>query len=426
MGLFNLGKKDEYGRQRRVEHRGRHLRASRTGGVALRAQAKAAGVNVTANTSTGFRVSGTPMTNTQVALQNGRFVLRGRYGDGPTKLNVSKTGATVSTRNALGSFNWIKPNRSSAKVAGVQVHGRNAAFLQMIYMLFVGLAMAVQVLIQALVVLFRLGVLLGGIVYRLALATPYAVAVTKRRFRNWRLARRVSQGMEGLEPPTSAWTQEALIAGTALVLVAWGRERDPDEVAQAMQERVASNAETWPVLASATEDLAAVAARLQEVQDNDDEQRREAPPMVMAALAQRMTEKAPEHTVSETILQADELALEDGDRTQRQEALIEIYADFAGIRFQEPEEVASATNATQSQPESAGGNRGPAPAAHDAYVALNTATEQELQNIPHLGSERARELITMRPITDLNQLTAINGIGATRLDDIRDYGVTLD
>ena len=155
MGLFNLGSKDEYGRQRRVEHRGRHLRASRTGGVALRAQAKAAGVNVTANTSTGFRVSGTPMTNTQVALQNGRFVLRGRYGDGPTKLNVSKTGATVSTRNALGSFNWIKPNRSSAKIAGVQVRGQNAALLQVIYMLFVGLAMAVQVLIQALVLVFR-------------------------------------------------------------------------------------------------------------------------------------------------------------------------------------------------------------------------------------------------------------------------------
>ena len=128
MGLFNLGKKDEYGKQRRIEHRGRHLRASRTGGMALRAQAKAAGVNVTANTSTGFRVSGTPMKNTQVALQNGRFVLRGRYGSGPTKLNVSKTGATVSTRNELGSFNWIKPNRSSAKVAGIQVRGKNAAY----------------------------------------------------------------------------------------------------------------------------------------------------------------------------------------------------------------------------------------------------------------------------------------------------------
>lgn len=252
------------------------------------------------------------------------------------------------------------------------------------------------------------------------------MAVTKRRFRNWRLARRVSEGVEDLEPPVNAWTQEALIAGTALVLVAWGRGRDPEEVAQAMQERVASNAETWFVLASAREDFASVAARLQRLQDNDAEQRADASPMVMAALAQRMAGKAPEHTVSETILQADELALEDGDRTQLQEALIEIYADFAGIRFQEPEEVASATNALQSQPDSADGNEWAEPAVHGAHVALNTATEQELQNIPHLGPERARELITMRPITDLNELTAIKGIGAARLDDIRDYGVTLD
>ena len=80
----------------------------------------------------------------------------------------------------------------------------------------------------------------------------------------------------------------------------------------------------------------------------------------------------------------------------------------------------------KASPSQLGGNRGPAPAAHGAYVVLNTATEQELQNVPHLGPERARELISMRPITDLNQQTAINGIGATRLDDIGDYGVTLD
>ncbi len=73
MRFLNLGKKDEYGRQRRIEHRGRYLRASRTGGVALRAQAKAAGVNFTANTSRGFRVGTTPLKNTQVAFQNGRF-----------------------------------------------------------------------------------------------------------------------------------------------------------------------------------------------------------------------------------------------------------------------------------------------------------------------------------------------------------------
>ena len=86
----------------------------------------------------------------------------------------------------------------------------------------------------------------------------------------------------------------------------------------------------------------------------------------------------------------------------------------------------SASNATERQSDSAGGNAGAKPAPHSANVALNRATEQELQNVPHLGPERACELIALRPITDLSQLTAINGIGATRLDDIRDYGVTLD
>ncbi|MFO8241481.1 MAG: hypothetical protein R6T90_10865, partial [Dissulfuribacterales bacterium] len=129
MGFLNVGKKDEYGKQRRIEHRGKYLRASRTGGVALRAQAKALGANLTANTTHGFRVSTTPLKNTQVALQNGRFVLRGRYSHGPFHFNLSKTGVSASTRNQLGSFNWVKPNRSSAKIFGVQLRGRKAANL---------------------------------------------------------------------------------------------------------------------------------------------------------------------------------------------------------------------------------------------------------------------------------------------------------
>ncbi|MFB4203565.1 hypothetical protein KBTX_03068 [wastewater metagenome] len=82
--MFNIGRNDSYGRQRRIEHRGRHLRASRTGGIALRAQMKAAGLTLTGNTARGVRVSMTPARNTQVALQNGRFILRGRYGSGPS------------------------------------------------------------------------------------------------------------------------------------------------------------------------------------------------------------------------------------------------------------------------------------------------------------------------------------------------------
>ncbi|MFW5828076.1 MAG: hypothetical protein ACOCU4_08285, partial [Alkalispirochaeta sp.] len=66
--MFNIGKKDEYGRQRRIEHRGKYLRASRTGGVSLRAQTKAAGLNITGNTSHGIRVSTRIAKGTNVAV----------------------------------------------------------------------------------------------------------------------------------------------------------------------------------------------------------------------------------------------------------------------------------------------------------------------------------------------------------------------
>lgn len=160
--MFNIGKTDQYGRQKRIEHRGKYLRASRTGGVSLRAQTKAAGLNVTGKTRRGIRVSTRAAKRTNVAVQNGRFTLRGRYGKGPTKLNLSKSGMSVSNRNALGTFNWTNPNRSSAKIAGVQMHGKKAANLQLIYllmMLVVNLvklgAMLVMWLAQAMVVIGR-------------------------------------------------------------------------------------------------------------------------------------------------------------------------------------------------------------------------------------------------------------------------------
>lgn len=267
MGLFNFGQKDQYGRQRRIEHRGRFLRASRTGGVALRAQAEAAGVNVTANTSEGFRVSSTPLENTQIALQNGRFVLRGRYGSGPTKLNVSKTGATVSTRNALGSFNWIKPNRSSAKVAGVQVRGKNAAYLQGIYMLFVGAAMAFKFLVQLLVLVLQLAVVLGDMIYRLALATPYAWAVLKRRFRNGQLRRRLAEGSAKTNPPIDEWSSQQQVAGVVLVLVGWGQGQRLSETLDSIEGHLVRSQEC-PLLANTLEHLNPMAERLETARED--------------------------------------------------------------------------------------------------------------------------------------------------------------
>lgn len=142
--MFGIGEKDSDGRQKRIEHRGRNLRVSRTGGVAVREQIRVAGVNITANSKHGARVSARVAKGTNAGFQNGKFRLRGRYGKGPTKFNLSKSGVSVSTKNALGTFNLMKPNRSSVKLGGVQFRGKNAATIQMVYAVFALAAFAVK------------------------------------------------------------------------------------------------------------------------------------------------------------------------------------------------------------------------------------------------------------------------------------------
>ncbi|ARU01894.1 hypothetical protein [Yoonia vestfoldensis] len=140
--MFGLGKKDEDGKQVRIEHRGKYTRASRTGGVAVRAEKKVGPVNLTANSSKGLRASTRIANGTRVALQNGRFQLIGRWRSGPLGFNLSKTGVSASVKNKAGTFNFLKPQYSSFKLAGIQLRGRKAAELQMIYMLIMAVVFA--------------------------------------------------------------------------------------------------------------------------------------------------------------------------------------------------------------------------------------------------------------------------------------------
>ena len=133
MSLFGLGRKDKQGKQVRIEHRGKFTRASRTGGVALRAEKKLGRVNVTASTSKGIRLSTKATKNVRVALQSGHFRLIGRWKSGPWGFNLSKTGVSASYKNKMGTFNFLKPQYSSFKFAGIQLRGRNAAQFQLSY-----------------------------------------------------------------------------------------------------------------------------------------------------------------------------------------------------------------------------------------------------------------------------------------------------
>jgi len=154
--MFGIGEKDSDGRQKRIEHRGRHLRVSRSGGVAVREQIRIAGVNITANSKHGARVSTRITKGTNAGFQNGSFRLRGRYGKGPTKLNLSKSGISASTKTAIGTFNWMKPNRSSVKIGGVQIRGKNAAAIQMVYAIFALAAFVVQAAVVLIVFLAQM------------------------------------------------------------------------------------------------------------------------------------------------------------------------------------------------------------------------------------------------------------------------------
>ena len=141
--MVGISKKDEDGKQVRIEHRGKDTRASRTGGVAVRGEKKVGPVNLTANSSKGLRASTRIANGTRVALQNGRFQLIGRWRAGPLGFNLSKTGVSASVKNKAGTFNFLKPQYSSFKFAGVQLRGKKAAQLQIIYMLIMAAVFAV-------------------------------------------------------------------------------------------------------------------------------------------------------------------------------------------------------------------------------------------------------------------------------------------
>jgi hypothetical protein len=107
------------------------------------------------------RASSRIANGTRVALQNGRFQLIGRWRAGPLGFNLSKTGVSGSLKNGAGSFNFVKPQYSSFKMAGLHLRGQKAANLQIAYMLVTGaLFLAALTLRFALAVAWLL--VLGG------------------------------------------------------------------------------------------------------------------------------------------------------------------------------------------------------------------------------------------------------------------------
>ncbi len=404
MSFLNIGKKDEYGRQTRIEHRGRFLRASRTGGVALRAQAKAAGVNFTGNTAHGIRVSTTPVRDTQVAFQNGRFILRGRYGRGPTKLNLSKTGVTVSSRTGIGTFNWIKPNRSSAKIAGVQFRGRNAVVLQSIYLAFSAVGMLARMAVSALRLFVQvIAGIARGLIW-LIQATPPAMQNLRRRLRNGRVERLQREFDGELLAALGQMSDAELRAATRLIFACWGRGE--------------------PVTAEAVD-----ADGLERTVPMLSYMERRAPEgdwhlAVLARVADILSKRLAVSDIVELLLTADEAAVARGPRTVLQERMLEVFADFAGLQLAPAGQPAAASTRATPSPEAPTARESTEPATSNV-INLNTASLEALQSLPHIGPERARALIELRPLSTFEELKDIDGIGPARLREIQARRVSL-
>ncbi|MCH8529212.1 MAG: hypothetical protein LAT65_00025 [Saccharospirillum sp.] len=342
MDFLNIGKKDKLGKQRRIEHRGKHLRASRTGGVSFRAQTRAAGLNLTANSRHGVRVSRSVGKNTQMALQNGRFVLRGRYGSGPTRLNLSKTGMTVSSRNKLGTFNWVKPKRSSAKLFGVQVRGKNAVYAHLVFALFNLVFSLVQVTLLLLWNLARWLILLLGLVAHWALkvlqkivdcvmAAPDRLAQFRYGQRSRRLRKSLALVAAADRAAMEALTQPQLVAAMVLLFTARGRGQTVQENMPRLIKTLSKAQDAEPLRSSAADVREASDTLKQLLPDPDDHNDPLRILVIVAGLAEQAGNIIPAESLPELVFSLDELMLQQGRKTRLQEAMIDVFSDFAGL-----------------------------------------------------------------------------------------------
>jgi hypothetical protein len=121
---------------KRVEYRGKNIRLSRTGGLSATKTFAGDGYGVTINTQHGLRLHKRLMKGARIGFQRGNFQFIGRYSRGPFNFNISKSGLSTSIRNERGSYNFFKPNYSSFKLGCIQLRGKNAATLQLIYVSF--------------------------------------------------------------------------------------------------------------------------------------------------------------------------------------------------------------------------------------------------------------------------------------------------
>jgi competence protein ComEA len=58
-------------------------------------------------------------------------------------------------------------------------------------------------------------------------------------------------------------------------------------------------------------------------------------------------------------------------------------------------------------------------------VDLNTASEEQIADLPMVGPQRARRLIEARPFRSWDEIAGLEGFGAGMVDDLRSGGAQI-
>ncbi|WP_157976797.1 hypothetical protein [Parahaliea mediterranea] len=242
---------------------------------------------------------------------------------------------TVSTRNELGTFNWVKPNRSSVKLLGVQVRGKNAAYAHAAYLVLTAVAAFIQMLIAVALTLAQWGWQLLQLIWRLALATPYGLEVLRRKLRN-RQIRRTQMGLNSnVAASFEDWSEMKVIAAIALAFIAWGRGRDARAEISWLKMAVAASSEPAD-LPSCLPYLSDVAGPLSQWHRSDTLLDDPLPILARTAtLAELAARQVPADRLPALLLSIDDLVLQQGPKTRLQEQMLTVFCDFAGLRLQE-------------------------------------------------------------------------------------------
>ncbi|HEY4600247.1 MAG TPA: MBL fold metallo-hydrolase [Cerasibacillus sp.] len=87
----------------------------------------------------------------------------------------------------------------------------------------------------------------------------------------------------------------------------------------------------------------------------------------------------------------------------------------------------SAKKEQQKQPNLSPKKKKAKPAANKSTtkncINLNKASVEELQNITHIGPDRAEQITKLRPFSSVEELSRVKGIGPARIKDIKDEGL---